>query len=122
MSCENEKPFWQIKAEKVTHNEKSKTIYFYNAYIDILGLPIFYTPYLSIPDPSVKRAAGFLVPQFLSNSRLDFGVKLPFFIPLDYDKDLTLSTFITPRTNTLEIRYRQAFQRQSNFGQRINQG
>lgn len=111
VTCENEKPFWQIKAKKVTHNEKSKTIYFYNAYVDVLGFPIFYTPYLTIPDPSVKRASGFLVPQFLSNSRLDFGVKLPFFIPLENDKDLTLSTFITPRTNTVEVRYRQAFQK-----------
>ena len=45
----------------------------------------------------------------MSNSRLDFGVKLPFFIPLDVDKDVTLTPFITPKTNTIELRYRQAF-------------
>ncbi len=110
-SCKNEKLFWVIKANKVTHDEELKTIYFYDAFIEILGLPVFYTPYLSIPDPSVKRATGFLAPEFLSNSRLDFGMKLPFFIPLAKDKDVTLTTFLTPRTNTVEVRYRQAFAR-----------
>ena len=52
-----------------------------------------------------------MAPEFLSNSRLDFGVKLPFFIPLDVDKDVTFTPFITPQTNTIETRYRQAFSR-----------
>ena len=110
-SCKNEKLFWVIKANRVRHDEKLKTIYFYDSFIEILGLPVFYTPYLSIPDPSVKRGLGFLAPEFLSNSRLDFGMKLPFFIPLEENKDITLTTFLTPRTNTVEVRYRQAFAR-----------
>jgi len=110
-SCKNEKPFWVIKAKRVKHDEKLKTIYFYDSSIEILGLPVFYTPYLSVPDPSVKRGMGFLAPEFLSNSRLDFGIKVPFFIPLEQNKDVTLTTFLTPRTNTVEVRYRQAFAR-----------
>ena len=108
-TCNDERPFWVIKAKKVSHDKKLKTIYFYDAYLEILGVPAFFTPYISIPDPSVKRAIGFLAPEFLSNSRLDFGVKLPFFIPLDVDKDITITTFLTPQTNTMEVRYRQAF-------------
>ena len=108
-TCENETPFWLIKAKKVSHDKKLKTIYFYDASLEILGFPAFYTPYISIPDPSAKRAIGFLAPEFLSNSRLDFGVKLPFFIPLDVDKDVTITTFLTSQTNTIETRYRQAF-------------
>jgi LPS-assembly protein len=80
-----------------------------------LGFPAFYTPYISIPDPSTNRAVGFLAPEFLSNSRLDFGVKLPFFIPLDVDKDVTITTFLTPQTNTIETRYRQAFSKGNLF-------
>ena len=109
-TCENEKPFWLIKAKRVSHNQKLKTIYFYDASLEILGIPAFYTPYISIPDPSATRAVGFLAPEFLSNSRLDFGVKLPFFIPLGGDKDVTLTPFLTAQTNTIEFRYRQAFQ------------
>ena len=108
-TCENEKPFWLIKAKRVSHNQKLKTIYFYDASLEILGIPAFYTPYISIPDPSATRAVGFLAPEFLSNSRLDFGVKLPFFIPLGSDKDVTVTPFLTAQTNTVELRYRQAF-------------
>lgn len=109
-SCENEEPFWVIKANKVVHDKNLKTIYFYDALIEILGFPVLYIPYLRIPDPAVKRATGFLAPEFMSNSRLDFGMKLPFFIPIEEDKDITLTTFLTPNTNTVEIRYRHAFQ------------
>ena len=112
-TCKNERPFWRIKAKKVLHNQKLKKIYFYDASLEILGVPTFYTPYISIPDPSVKRAVGFLAPEFLSNSRLDFGVKLPFFVPLGNERDVTLTPFLTAQTNTIELRYRQAFQRGS---------
>ena len=110
-TCKNEKPFWLIKAKRVTHNEELKTIYFFDASLEILGIPAFYTPYISIPDPTANRALGFLAPEFLSNSRLDFGVKLPFFVPLDVDKDITVTPFITPQTSTIETRYRQAFEK-----------
>ncbi len=110
-TCKDEKPFWLIKAKRVTHNEELKTIYFFEASLEILGIPAFYTPYISIPDPTANRALGFLAPEFLSNSRLDFGVKLPFFIPLDVDKDIKFTPFITPQTSTIETRYRQAFEK-----------
>ena len=108
-TCNGKKPFWVIEAKKVSHNKKLKKIYFYDAYLEIFGVRAFFIPYISIPDPSAKRAVGFLAPEFLSNSRLDFGVKLPFFIPLDVDKDVKITTFLTPKTNTMEVRYRQAF-------------
>ncbi len=110
-TCKDQEPFWLIKAKRVTHNKELKTIYFFEASLEILGFPAFYTPYISIPDPTKNRAVGFLAPEFLSNSRLDFGVKLPFFIPLDVDKDITVTPFITPQTSTIETRYRQAFEK-----------
>ena len=45
-TCENETPFWLIKAKKVSHDKKLKTIYFYDASLEILGFPAFYTPYI----------------------------------------------------------------------------
>ena len=45
-TCKDEKPFWLIKAKRVTHNEELKTIYFFEASLEILGIPAFYTPYI----------------------------------------------------------------------------
>ena len=63
---ENEKcPPWTIQASKMLHNNKNKTIYYDNAVIKIYNIPIFYTPKLSHPDPSVERRSGFLPPSSL---------------------------------------------------------
>ena len=42
------------------HDRKKKTIFYNNAVIKVYDIPIFYTPYLSHPDPSVDRRSGFL--------------------------------------------------------------
>ena len=43
-TCNGEKPFWVIKAKKVSHNKKLKKIYFYDAYLEIFGVPAFFIP------------------------------------------------------------------------------
>ena len=43
---------------------------------------IAYIPYLRLPDPTVERAQGFLIPIVALTSNLGIGIKLPYFIPL----------------------------------------
>jgi LPS-assembly protein len=68
-------------------------------------------PKLRLPDPTLDRAAGFLVPSLRTNSQLGTGLKLPYFIPIGDDKDLTLTPYFSSSTATIEFRYRQAFAR-----------
>ena len=61
--CKNnpsEPPLWQIKAARIDHDKENQVIEFYNATLDLDGFPIMWTPYLSHPDPTVKRSSGFL--------------------------------------------------------------
>ena len=60
-------PPWTVRATKMFHDSK-KTIYYDNAVIKVYNLPIFYSPKLSHPDPSVDRRSGFLVAS-ISDSR-----------------------------------------------------
>lgn len=63
--CEtNPKPLWQIKADKVVHDEVEKTIKYKNARFEFAGVPFAYTPLFSHSDPSVKRKSGFLRPNY----------------------------------------------------------
>ncbi|HET6194775.1 MAG TPA: LptA/OstA family protein, partial [Acetobacteraceae bacterium] len=55
-------PLWQFKAREITDDKETKLIEFRDASLEIDGWPVLYTPYLSAPDPSVKRASGFLTP------------------------------------------------------------
>ncbi|HSA81764.1 MAG TPA: LptA/OstA family protein, partial [Geminicoccaceae bacterium] len=47
-------PLWQITAQRIIHDQQEKTITYRNAFFELYGVPIAYTPYLSHPDPSVE--------------------------------------------------------------------
>ncbi|CAA7618490.1 Organic solvent tolerance protein OstA [Candidatus Terasakiella magnetica] len=84
-------PLWQAKAQRVTHNQAEAQIEYRDAWIELAGVPIIYTPYLSHPDPSVKRKSGFLAPVVGSNSSLGPSVATPYFFVLNDSEDITLS-------------------------------
>lgn len=109
--CEkNQTPFWQIRARRIVHDEDRKRIYFEEAKLEFLGFPIFYVPRLRIPDPSVDRATGVLVPRFSTSNTLGYGVEIPFFITLGDHADLTLTPFVSSEESAvLEAEYRQRF-------------
>ncbi|MCK5501337.1 MAG: LPS-assembly protein LptD, partial [Tritonibacter mobilis] len=55
-------PLWQIRAERITHDEAERQLYFEGAQLLIKDVPVFYFPALRLPDPTLERADGFLVP------------------------------------------------------------
>jgi len=107
ISCEARPPIWQIRASAVRHDAVKRTVHFKNAQVRVADIPILYLPRLRIPDPSLKRTSGFLVPSIRSTSRLGTGVVVPYFLPIGTDKDFTITPYISAKTRTLEVRYRQ---------------
>ncbi|SEW19627.1 LPS-assembly protein [Aliiroseovarius sediminilitoris] len=105
----NPVPLWQIRADRVVHDEKARQLYFHGAQFLVADVPIFYLPRLRLPDPTLKRATGFLPPRIRTTSTLGVGLVAPFFLRLGDHADLTLSPFLAAKTTTLELRYRQAF-------------
>ncbi|MDB2338850.1 LPS assembly protein LptD [Amylibacter sp.] len=104
----NPTPFWQIRARKIIHDKEKQKIFFENARLDFLGLPILYIPALNIPEPGIERASGVLVPQFSTSDKVGFSAKLPYYIVLDNHKDLTLTPFIMSKKSfILETEFRQ---------------
>lgn len=107
----NPTPLWEIRATRVVHDKQERQIYFDNASFRVAGVPVFWIPRLRIPDPTLKRQTGFLAPSFRTTSDLGFGMKVPYFIRLGDDKDLTVTPYISSKNaRTIELRYRQAFQ------------
>ena len=105
----NPVPLWEIRAARVVHDQSAHQLYFDQAQFRVAGVPVFYLPRLRMPDPSLKRATGFLMPQFRSTSTLGPGLKLPYFIAIGDSRDLTLTPYVaTNGTRTLDLRYRQA--------------
>ncbi len=104
-------PLWQIRARRVIHDVKERQLYFHDAQLRVLNAPIAYLPRLRLPDPTLKRATGFLIPSLHNSSELGFGIKTPYFIRLGDHRDLTLTPFIATKSKTLQFRYRQAFRK-----------
>ncbi|MBW4708090.1 LPS assembly protein LptD [Roseobacter sp. YSTF-M11] len=102
-------PLWQIRAKRIVHDKEQRQLYFEGAQFLIRNTPILYIPQLRLPDPTVDRATGFLIPSLRTTSRLGTGIKVPYFIRLADDRDLTLTPYLSTRTRTLEFRYRQAY-------------
>ncbi len=109
--CETDPtPLWEVRAKRVTHDAEERQLYFENAHLRVLGVPVFYTPYLRLPDPTVERSTGFLFPELKSNGDLGVGLRIPYFITLGDHADLTLAPWLTSKgSRTLEARYRQKF-------------
>ncbi|KOR29770.1 hypothetical protein TI03_01470, partial [Achromatium sp. WMS1] len=63
--------------------------------LNIAGLPVFYTPYLSIPIDD-RRKSGFLFPTIGISSRLGTDLRVPYYWNIDPQLDAT----ITPRIMT----------------------
>ncbi|MFD2738777.1 LPS-assembly protein LptD [Sulfitobacter aestuarii] len=102
-------PLWQIRAKRVVHDQAAQQLYFDEAQFRIRNVPVFYLPRLRLPDPTQDRATGFLAPRIRSTSQLGVGLKLPYFITLGPHRDLTLTPYFSSATQTLHLRYRQAF-------------
>ncbi len=107
--AENPVPLWQIRARSVVHDREAQQLYFHNASFLVKGVPVLWLPRLRLPDPTLERATGFLLPRFHSNSRLGAGLQIPYFIRMGDHRDLTLTPWLSSSTTTLELRYRQAF-------------
>ena len=73
-------PIWEIRASRVIHDEAERQLYLDNAQFRVAGLPVFYWPSLRLPDPTLTRATGFLLPQLVTTSqRARHRLKLPYF-------------------------------------------
>lgn len=101
---------WQLKAVKVVHDRVNKTVKYSHAWLEFAGVPILYTPYLSHPDPSVKRKSGFIAPRVGNSTDLGTMVQTPYFYVLDDYSDVTLTPILTTSNhNGAAGEYREKF-------------
>ncbi len=106
-------PLWRVRAKRIIHKNQEQMVYYEDAYLEFLGIPLAYVPFLSTPDPTVTRKSGLLAPTSLYKSQLGYGVGLPIFFNLAPNYDLTL----TPTVFT-----QQGFFGSGEFRQRFDNG
>jgi LPS-assembly protein len=102
---------WQVKAIKVIHRKEEQLVEYRDAWLEVKGVPVAYVPYLSHPDPTVRRKSGFLPPDFGSSSDLGYTLKVPYFYVISPESDVTVTPTVAHKTGPgLEAEYRSLFQ------------
>jgi LPS-assembly protein len=108
--CEDGRPpLWQIRARRVIHDREEQQLYFDDAQFRIRNVPVFYLPRLRLPDPTVERQTGFLTPSLVTTSEFGSSLLVPYFVTLGDHRDITFSPYVSDKTTTMNLRYRQAF-------------
>lgn len=107
-------PTWSLKSNKIIYDKNKKIITHKNAFLKIKNIPILYTPYVSHPDPSVKRQSGFLPPLIKSISNIGRTTRTPYFWAISDDKDLTITPiYYFNEKDSILTSYRQVFKNSS---------
>jgi len=106
----NATPTWEIRAARVVHDQLEKRVYFEDATVEFLGIPVLWLPLVSQADPTVRYQNGFLLPDIGDTGLLGPFVKLPYYFNFSESSDLTVSPFLTVTAGqSLQGEYRERF-------------
>ena len=100
----DETPIWRIESKQIKHDPATKTVYLKHAVMRIFSLPIYYTPYLSFPDWTVKRKSGFLTPSYGYSKRNRFYIKVPYYYAPENNQtwDMTFTSHQNGKTGHMD--------------------
>ena len=103
-------PLWQMKGSRITHDSEKKDVIYRDATLEFSGIPVFYTPYFSHPDSTVKRRQGFLAPSGGMDKTLGTFARTPYYIDIAPNSDLVVTpTFSTTDKAQLDAEWRHRF-------------
>ena len=91
---DGETPIWRIESKQIRHDPLTQTVYLSHPVLKIFSMPVYYIPYLSFPDWTVKRRSGFLTPTYGYSKQNRFHVKVPYYYAPKNDPtwDMTFTT------------------------------
>ena len=103
-------PSISVQAEKVVQDEELRAILFRNATFRVGGVPVFWLPAFAVPDPTVERHSGFLVPWINYDEGRGVSVEVPYLLVVSPSEDWLIS----PQINTdvspfLNLQWRRRF-------------
>ena len=99
---------WELSTNEFIHDKKKKLFIYKDSWFKLFDFKVFFLPYFSHPDPSVKRKSGFLTPTYASSDSLGTSLSFPYFKVLGVDRDITFSpTYYADKSFLLQNEYRQ---------------
>ncbi len=97
----DQSPPWHFRARTIVHDRVAKKLYLRNAQFVLGDIPLLNIPSISLPDPTVQRTSGFLLPKVRYSDTNGLTVGIPYFRVLEDHSDFTL----TPNLNNRSKHY-----------------
>jgi len=106
-NCDAYGDAWKIKSRKIIHNMDTRMLSFYSPILKTYDIPVFWWPYLTIPDPGVKYKTGFLMPDFESTNKMGTQINIPFYVSISDTHDMTLTlSYLTQENPLFQFQHR----------------
>jgi LPS-assembly protein len=103
-------PLWQLKADHAIIDTQEQKVRYENAYLDVFGNSVFYTPYFSHATPGADNHSGLLMPTFMQSQNLGTIYQQPVYYAISPDKDLTVTPVYQSTAGPMMIgEYRQMY-------------
>ncbi len=101
---------WTLKARRLDSDPKDKKLTYRDVVLQFRGVPLFYLPYFSHPDPSKERQSGLLFPDVGQSERVGAYYQQPIYWAISPYQDLTVAPRLMTKVNPLYgIDYRKRF-------------
>jgi LPS-assembly protein len=105
-TCPKDDELWSIHAKQIDLNQAKGRGTATHARLHIKEVPVFYLPYIDFPIDN-RRQSGFLYPSFGSTTNSGFDVRVPYYVNLAPNYDLTITPrLLTDRGIQTQGRYR----------------
>jgi LPS-assembly protein len=90
-------PVWKVRAARVDYDQEKHRIIFHNAALEFFDVPVFFSPYLREPDPTVRYASGILTPDIGNSTYIGYFARVPIYIALSPSNDATIAPLVSTR-------------------------
>tara|TARA_Y100001956_G_scaffold81606_1_gene99662 strand:- start:3741 stop:6056 length:2316 start_codon:yes stop_codon:yes gene_type:complete len=105
-SCPEGDNAWTMKASGIEVDQNEEVATFYNPRFEVLDVPVFYVPYLTVPIGDTRKT-GFLYPTASYGSSDGLELEIPFYwnIAANYDLETTIK-YMQQRGTQLNSKFR----------------
>ncbi|MDV7105810.1 LPS assembly protein LptD [Vibrio sp. TH_r3] len=105
-SCPEGDNSWRLRASSIEIDQTDEEATLYNPRVEILTVPVFYLPYLTIPIGDTRKT-GFLYPSVSYDSTDGMGISIPIYWNLAPEYDLqTDINYMSERGTQLNSKFR----------------
>ncbi|SFZ80893.1 LPS-assembly protein [Devosia enhydra] len=81
---------WQVKAAEMTRFKERGVVEMEQPSLELLGIPVAWLPWLSLPDPSQPRRTGFRLPGLDYSGTRGVELTVPYFLAIDENAEVLL--------------------------------